>query len=98
MVTMLLQRGADVDARNEDGQSPLLLAVRGRYQGPGCCRGHVGSCTADACLMGTKIGWNTNRVSEGGIFPWGNLEGLHGGGGLRRRWQCLRKENTADKV
>lgn len=40
MVTMLLQGGVDMDARDEDGQSPLLLAVRGRYQGPGCCSRH----------------------------------------------------------
>lgn len=33
MVAMLLQRGVDVNARNEDGHSPLLLAVRGRYEG-----------------------------------------------------------------
>lgn len=31
MVTMLLQKGVDVNAHNEDGHSPLLLAVRGRY-------------------------------------------------------------------
>lgn len=30
---MLLQKGANVDARDEDGLSPLLLAVRGRYSG-----------------------------------------------------------------
>lgn len=28
---MLLRRGADVNAQDEDGLSPLLLAVRGRY-------------------------------------------------------------------
>lgn len=32
-VTMLLQRGVDVDPRDEDGHSPLLLAVKGRYWG-----------------------------------------------------------------
>lgn len=94
MVTMLLQRGVDVDARNEDGQSPLLLAVRGRYQGPRCCSGHVGSWMEET----SEIRWNTNRDSDGGLFLWGNLEGLHGGGGLRRCWQCLGKENTTDKV
>lgn len=73
MVTMLLQRGVDADARDEDGQSPLLLAVRGRYQGPGCCSGH--------------------KEVDGGLLRWGNLEGLHGGSGLRRCWQCLGKEN-----
>lgn len=31
MVTMLLQNGVDVNAHNEEGHSPLLLAVRGRY-------------------------------------------------------------------
>lgn len=31
VVTLLLQRGVDVNARDEDGLSPLLLAVRGRY-------------------------------------------------------------------
>lgn len=31
VVTLLLQRGVDVNARDEDGCSPLLLAVRGRY-------------------------------------------------------------------
>lgn len=51
MVSMLLQRGVDADARNEDGESPLLLAVRGRYQGPGCCREYVGSWIEDVCLM-----------------------------------------------
>lgn len=30
---MLLQRGVDVDPRDEDGHSPLLLAVKGRYWG-----------------------------------------------------------------
>lgn len=78
MVTMLLQRGVDVNAHDEDGQSPLLLAVRGRYQGPGCCSGH--------------------EEVDGGLFLWGNLEGLHGGGGLRRCWQCLGKENNTDSV
>lgn len=29
-VTMLLQRGVDVNTRDTDGFSPLLLAVRGR--------------------------------------------------------------------
>ena len=33
VATMLLQRGADVNALDEDGLSPLLLAVRGRYWG-----------------------------------------------------------------
>lgn len=32
VVTMLLQRGADANARDNDGLSPLLLAVRGRYR------------------------------------------------------------------
>lgn len=32
VVTMLLQRGADVNAQDNDGLSPLLLAVRGRYR------------------------------------------------------------------
>lgn len=30
LVTMLLRRGVDVNSRDEDGHSPLLLAVRGR--------------------------------------------------------------------
>ena len=30
---MLLRRGVDVDPRDEDGMSPLLLAVKGRYLG-----------------------------------------------------------------
>lgn len=34
-VTMLLQRGLDANARDKDGLSPLLLAVRGRYSGQG---------------------------------------------------------------
>lgn len=35
---MLLQRGVDVDSRDEDGLSPLLLAVKGRYLGrPAAC-------------------------------------------------------------
>ncbi|VCW66859.1 unnamed protein product [Gulo gulo] len=33
VVTMLLRRGVDVDPRDEDGLSPLLLAVKGRYRG-----------------------------------------------------------------
>ena len=33
VVTMLLQRGVGVSARDEDGLSPLLLAVKGRYLG-----------------------------------------------------------------
>lgn len=52
MATMLLQSGADVDVRDEDGQSPLLLAVRGRYQGPGCCSGHEE--LDRACLSGVN--------------------------------------------
>ncbi|PNJ26103.1 ASPG isoform 4, partial [Pongo abelii] len=32
-VTMLLQRGVDVNTRDTDGFSPLLLAVRGRHPG-----------------------------------------------------------------
>lgn len=43
---MLLRRGVDVDPRDEDGLSPLLLAVKGRYLGrtavgvqPGAPRG-----------------------------------------------------------
>lgn len=51
MVAMLLQKGVDVDACNEDGQSPLLLAVRGRYQGPGCRSGPVGSWMEDTRPM-----------------------------------------------
>lgn len=78
MVTMLLQGGVDMDARDEDGQSPLLLAVRGRYQGPGCCSRH--------------------EEVDGGLFLWGNLEGLHGGGGLRSlpasRVSCRKAEVT----
>lgn len=31
VVTMLLQRGVDANARDKDGLSPLLLAVRARY-------------------------------------------------------------------
>lgn len=40
-VTLLLQRGSDVNARDQDGLSPLLLAVRGRYLGTlsGACGG-----------------------------------------------------------
>lgn len=33
VVALLLQRGVDVNARDEDGLSPLLLAVKGRYLG-----------------------------------------------------------------
>lgn len=51
MVTMLLQRGVDVNARNEEGQSPLLLAVRGRYCGSGCCSGDVGRVAGEKVLV-----------------------------------------------
>ena len=34
-VTMLLQRGLDVNARDKGGLSPLLLAVGGRYSAAG---------------------------------------------------------------
>lgn len=37
VVAMLLPRGVDVNARDEDGLSPLLLAVRGRYLGSWHC-------------------------------------------------------------
>lgn len=50
MVTMLLQRGVDVDARNEDGESPLLLAVRGRYRAR-VLQGACGQWLEDVCLM-----------------------------------------------
>lgn len=44
VVTMLLQRGADTNARDNDGLSPLLLAVRGRYR---VGRGNTwGACSA----------------------------------------------------
>uniref|UniRef100_A0A8D2CRN2 asparaginase n=1 Tax=Sciurus vulgaris TaxID=55149 RepID=A0A8D2CRN2_SCIVU len=33
VVALLLQRGVDVNARDEDGLSPLLLAVKGRHRG-----------------------------------------------------------------
>lgn len=42
VLAMLLQRGVNVNARDQDGLTPLLLAVRGRYSGgpaPGGCVG-----------------------------------------------------------
>lgn len=43
---MLLQRGLDVNTRDKDGLSPLLLAVRGRYWAGG--GGHCGGCVGRA--------------------------------------------------
>lgn len=47
---MLLQRGLDVNARDKDGLSPLLLAVRGRYWAGG--GGRCGRCAGRGAVWG----------------------------------------------
>ena len=56
-VTMLLQRGLDVNARDKDGLSPLLLAVGGRYLTAGTvvgvqARALPGAGPGQSCLRG----------------------------------------------
>ncbi|ELW47199.1 60 kDa lysophospholipase [Tupaia chinensis] len=58
VVALLLSRGVDVDTRDEDGFSPLLLAVKGRSwrtQGQSCAGWHPGR-TAKACGHGGRRG------------------------------------------
>lgn len=52
---MLLQKGANVDARDEDGLSPLLLAIRGRYSGD----------AAVDVRAGATCGLGPDRATEG---------------------------------
>lgn len=61
VVTMLLHRGMDVNARDRDGLSPLLLAVQGRY---------LGLCTVMDVLLGEPALCEQTRWPD-----WGDQEG-----------------------
>lgn len=62
-VTMLLQRGLDVNARDKGGLSPLLLAVGGRYLTAGTVVG-----VQARALPGPGL----DRAASGGpsVCPW----------------------------
>lgn len=67
---MLLQKGVNVDARDEDGLSPLLLAVRGRYSGD----------TAVDVWAGAMCGVGLDGAAEGPPVSCGHTASPGGAG------------------
>nr|5DNE_A Chain A, L-asparaginase [Cavia porcellus]5DNE_B Chain B, L-asparaginase [Cavia porcellus]5DNE_C Chain C, L-asparaginase [Cavia porcellus]5DNE_D Chain D, L-asparaginase [Cavia porcellus] len=73
VVTMLLHRGMDVNARDRDGLSPLLLAVQGRHRE--CIRllRKAGACLSPQDLKdaGTELCRLASRADMEGLQAWG---------------------------
>ncbi|XP_047594620.1 60 kDa lysophospholipase isoform X2 [Lutra lutra] len=71
-VTMLLRRGVDVDPRDEDGLSPLLLAVKGRHRGVIELLRAAGACLSLQELedAGTELCRLAARADLEGLQSW----------------------------
>lgn len=72
-VTMLLQRGVPVDTRDEDGLSPLLLAVKGRYLGVQAgapCGGPGWSRLGEGCQVTQRTCASESPTHHTGRASW----------------------------